>query len=45
VLFTQTPPLLLLAAPVFTLLVGLVSGLSPDMHAAALPLIEVLKEE
>jgi putative ABC transport system permease protein len=45
VLFAQTPPWLLLAAPTFAMLVGLVSGLSPAMHAAAMPPIKALKEE
>ncbi|HBO34045.1 MAG TPA: hypothetical protein DD636_04810 [Anaerolineaceae bacterium] len=37
--------LTLLAAPAFTLLVGLISGLSLAMHAAALSPIGALKEE
>jgi len=36
---------LLLAAPAFALVVGLASGLSPAMHAVALPPITALQEE
>ena len=45
VMLAETPPWLLLAAPVFALVVGLISGLAPAMRAAALPPIEALKEE
>lgn len=45
VMLAETPPWLLLAAPVFALIVGLTSGLAPAMRAAALPPIEALKEE
>jgi hypothetical protein len=34
-----------LAAPIFALVVGLASGLSPAMHTAALPPIVALQEE
>ena len=45
VMLARTPFWLLLAAPAFALVVGVVSGLSPAMHAAALPPIRALQEE
>ena len=45
VMLARTPFWLLLAAPVFALLVGVASGLPPAMHAASLPPIVALQEE
>lgn len=45
VVLADAPAGLLLAAPVFALVVALISGLAPAMHAAALPPIAALKEE
>lgn len=45
IMLAVTPYWLLFVAPLFAILVGLFSGLSPAMHAAALPAIEALKEE
>ena len=45
VMLAWTPFWLLLTAPIFALVVGLASGLSPAMHAATLPPIVALQEE
>jgi putative ABC transport system permease protein len=44
-MLAQSPAWLLLASPVFSLVVGLLAGITPAMRAAALSPVNILKDE